>query len=99
MCEYVKETINECLQEDYSLELKDVMKASRKRDYVDLRDMIFTIFRNVTKCSIMDMEREFGFHHATIIHGMRQVKFLCELDSEYSDKFEALKSKINSKIV
>ena len=68
----VFKALDVALEEAEGTSLEEVMsERTRRWEVVTLRKMAFKIFRSLTGCPWMDMERLFGYDHSTIWYGVQ----------------------------
>lgn len=69
----------------------DVSKRTRKREVVEARYMFYELCRN-KRMSLAQIGRFVNKDHATILHGIKRFGILCEVDIEFKNNFESLKT-------
>ena len=89
--------IDESVQEVFDLTLAELQARNKRRALVDARCMVMLIYRNSARATLSEIGEVFGLHHATVIHGIDQAKFLIDYDKNYREKYYLLKSKIEQK--
>ena len=60
--------------------LDDLKAKTRRREYVDARRIAYYILRNVHGFSFQTIANEFNKNHASVIHGIKDFKFLLKSD-------------------
>lgn len=69
--------------------------ATRKREVVEPRMMTMYFFQQYTSFGVISIGKKLGgFHHATVLHGIKTVKILKIVDKEFARKFDAINEKI-----
>ena len=89
--------IGECVKEEFGLYLEELQLKTRKRVVVDARDMVMLIYRHRVRATLSEIGAIFNLHHATVIHGIENAKYLIDFDKNYHDKYYSLKNKIERK--
>ena len=75
--------------------LKDILKDTRKRNYVDARRIFYHILRNYHYLSLDKIGKLSGNrNHATVLHGLRSVEFLMKSDLSISDLFNRVSNRV-----
>lgn len=80
----IKSSIKDCFK-------IDIDQHTRKREVVEARFMFYELCRN-KRMSLAQTGRFVGKNHATVLHGTQRFKILCEVDVEFKENFESLKS-------
>lgn len=89
--------MDESLRELYGANLGYFMKRRRDRERVEVRNQLFSIYREKTSVTLQTMEKIFCYNHATIIHGIEMHKTLCKYDRGYKEKYDSLLKIIEKK--
>ncbi len=70
--------------------------SSRKREFVEARQiamsLLFKYFKH--KMSLSEIGRKFNRDHATVIHSIKCVNNLIELDKEFRERYKPLITKL-----
>ena len=68
----------------------EFLKKSRERYLIDSRRMAYAVCKDLLNFGWSRIAREFGLHHASIIHHYKQHNSLIELDRFYKEKYQAI---------
>lgn len=75
--------------------LKNILKDTRKRNYVDARRIFYHILRNYHRLSLDKIGKLAGNrNHATVLHGLRSVEFLIKSDPSIGELFNRVSDRI-----
>lgn len=75
--------------------LKNILKNTRKRNYVDARRIFYHILRNYHYLSLDKIGKLAGNrNHATVLHGLRSVEFLIKSDPSISELFNRVSDRV-----
>lgn len=75
--------------------LKNILKDTRKRNYVDARRIFYHILRNYHYLSLDKIGKLAGNrNHATVLHGLRSVEFLIKSDPSISELFNRVSDRV-----
>ncbi len=69
----------------------DINQKTRKREIVEARFMFYELCRK-NRMSLAQIGRFVGKDHATVLHGTKRFEILCDVDVEFKNNFQALKS-------
>jgi hypothetical protein len=69
----------------------DIERRTRKREVVEARYMYYEICR-MRRMSLNEIGQSVGKDHATVLHGTKRFKILCEVDVNFRENFESLKT-------
>lgn len=69
----------------------DINQKTRKREVVEARFMFYELCRK-NQMSLAQIGRFVGKDHATVLHGTKRFEILCDVDVEFKNNFQALKS-------
>lgn len=69
----------------------DINQKTRKREVVEARFMYYELCRK-KRMSLAQIGRFVGKDHATVLHGTKRFEILCEVDVDFKNNFQALKS-------
>ena len=69
----------------------DIERRTRKREVVEARYMYYEICR-IWRMSLNEIGQSVGKDHATVLHGTKRFKILCEVDVDFKENFESLKT-------
>lgn len=69
----------------------DIERRTRKREVVEARYMYYEICR-MQRMSLNEIGQSVGKDHATVLHGTKRFKILCEVDIDFRENFESLKT-------
>lgn len=69
----------------------DIEKQTRKREVVEARYMYYEICR-IWRMSLNEIGKSVGRDHATVLHGTKRFKILCDVDMEFKSNFDSLKT-------
>lgn len=92
-----KQAIDDAIWEKNGVTLDTIMKKSRMGEMVELRGMIWTIFRDLTGSGITEQQRIFGWDHSTIYHNIN----ICRdrmMYRDYAQRFNELKESVKQKL-
>ena len=75
--------------------LKNILKNTRKRNYVDARRIFYHILRNYHYLSLDKIGKLAGNrNHATVLHGLRSVEFLIKSDPSIGELFNRVSDRV-----
>tara|TARA_R100000935_G_scaffold21319_2_gene39741 strand:+ start:1401 stop:1850 length:450 start_codon:yes stop_codon:yes gene_type:complete len=75
--------------------LKNILKDTRKRNYVDARRIFYHILRNYHYLSLDKIGKLAGNrNHATVLHGLRSVEFLIKSDPSIGELFNRVSDRV-----
>tara|TARA_R100000951_G_scaffold32887_1_gene27963 strand:+ start:1735 stop:2178 length:444 start_codon:yes stop_codon:yes gene_type:complete len=81
------------IQEESGLD--NILKNTRKRNYVDARRIYYHILRNYHYLSLDKIGKLSGNrNHATVLHGLRNVDFLIKYDPDLSKLFNRVSDRV-----
>ena len=87
------DNIKKIIQEESGL--KDILKDTRKRNYVDARRIFYHILRNYHYLSLDKIGKiSRNRNHATVLHGLRNVEFLMKVDPSISNLFNRVSNRV-----
>lgn len=87
------DNIKKIIQEESGL--KDILKDTRKRNYVDARRIFYHILRNYHYLSLDKIGKiSRNRNHATVLHGLRNVEFLMKSDPSISSLFNRVSNRV-----
>ena len=89
--------IDESLKEIYGRGIEFYQRRDRRRATVDVRNMAMLLYYNRTRSTLTEIGTIFGLTHATVIHGIANVRDLCDTSREYRGAFQRLKIKVQEK--
>ena len=70
-----------------------ISHATRKREYLEPRQIFMWLMRNKTAMSLKDIGRVCGGRdHSTVIHAVNLVDNFCEIDKRYAARVETIKN-------
>ncbi len=69
----------------------DIEKQTRKREVVEARYMYYEICR-IWRMSLNEIGKSVGRDHATVLHGTKRFKILCDVDVDFKNNFDSLKT-------
>ena len=85
--------IKNIIQEESGLD--NILKNTRKRNYVDARRIYYHILRNYHYLSLDKIGKLAGNrNHATVLHGLRNVDFLIKSDPDVSNLFNRVSDRV-----
>lgn len=87
----VLNALDRAICECYGHDLEYYSSRSRKREFVDVRQMAMYLYHEETGYSLNEVGEIFGKHHSTVIFAYNSVKDLIRFDRGYKKDFETLK--------
>lgn len=69
----------------------DIENQTRKREVVEARYMYYEICR-IWRMSLSEIGKSVGRDHATVLHGTKRFKILCDVDMNFKSNFDSLKT-------
>lgn len=76
----------------YGVTVTDIISARRTADVVLPRQVASYLAKKLTLCSLPEIGRRFGGRdHTTILHGVRKMAHMIQIDPEMADEIEYLK--------
>jgi chromosomal replication initiator protein len=86
------EEIQRKVSEHYNIRLSDMIGPKRVRNYARPRQMAMYLAKQMTNRSLPEIGRRFGGRdHTTVMHGVRKIEELKQLDSQIADDLELLR--------
>lgn len=87
----VLNALNQAIYECYGHDLEYYSSKSRKREFVDVRQMAMYLYHEETGFSLNEVGEIFNKHHSTVIFAYNNVKDLIKFDRGYARDFKTLK--------
>lgn len=85
------EEIQKRVAEHYNIGLSEMYSARRSRDIARPRQVAMYLAKQLTDRSLPEIGRKFGGRDATtVLHAVRKIYELCEIDSSFSEEVELL---------
>lgn len=69
-------------------------ERTRKREIVEARQLVYWYMIKLTKLSLEDIGRIYGYDHATVLHAKKTVNNLRNTNREYREKLEQVEAQI-----
>lgn len=86
----VLNALNQAIYECYGHDLEYYSSKSRKREFVDVRQMAMHLYHEATGFSLHEVGEIFHKHHSTVIFAYNQVENLLSYDRAFSKDYELL---------
>ncbi len=75
--------------------LSNILLPTRKRQYVDARRILYFLLRKIYRLSYQEIgDKCGGKNHATILHSIKDIEFMCKSDSNFKENFDNCKSRL-----
>ena len=87
-----KEMIKEIVSNYFEL---DIVRNTRKRQYVEARAMFYKLCREFTKLSLEEIGKQVKRDHASVLHGIRSLNNWIEYDNRIKNNLRILRNKIS----
>lgn len=87
-----KEMIKEIVSNYFEL---DLVRNTRKRQYVEARAMFYKLCREFTKLSLEEIGKQVKRDHASVLHGIRSLNNWIEYDNRIKNNLRILRNKIS----
>lgn len=87
----VLNALNQAIIECYGHDLDYYSSKSRKREFVDVRQMAMYLYHEETGFSLHEVGEIFNKHHSTVIFAYNNVRNLMKIDRGYARDFDTLK--------
>ena len=72
-------------------DLAEIMgNRTRRREYTDMRAIVWTIFCDQTKANISQAGRAFGWDRGTIYHSIVKARNLIHRDRFFADEYDSI---------
>lgn len=85
------EDIKRKIAEKKNIKVSDLSSNSRERQMVRARQMAMKLARTLTSKSLAEIGKQFGDRdHTTVMHGIKQIEELMQVDSEISEDIKSL---------
>ena len=86
------EEIQKKVAEHYNIRINDMHSPRRSRSVARPRQIAMYLAKNITSRSLPEIGRKFGGRdHTTVMHAVRKVEELKNIDSIFNDDVELLK--------
>lgn len=94
------EDIQRAVADMYGVRLIDLRSARRTANVVRPRQLAMYLAKTLTLHSLPEIGRRFGGRdHTTVLHAVRKISALCEVDDDLCSQVESLKEELRSNFV
>tara|TARA_R110000803_G_scaffold189589_3_gene252103 strand:+ start:1504 stop:1860 length:357 start_codon:yes stop_codon:yes gene_type:complete len=71
----------------YASGIRNIKEKTRQREYVDARRIAYHMLRKIHGLPLQAIGKEFNKHHASVLHGIKDVDFLIKTDSVFEQTY------------
>jgi len=88
------QSIQEAVAKHYKIKVEDILSKKRKANFVLPRQIAMSLSKLLTTKSLPEIGKKFGKNHATVIHSIKKVAELKQIDFEINQVIEKIAHKL-----